>query len=599
MKRKRPTLWLLSLARYFFALAGLLYLLEKAFSLFTEPHRITLGGVVELLVISLVGPALVLAVSWWAEREITQREWTEAELRKTTDTLQALVDASPLPIIAVDRDAKLQLWNPAAERLFGWSAAEVLGQQVPSVTPDTSAESRAHIEQTLQGAPVREVEIRRRTKHGKTVDLIISTAPLRDHTGAIAGGMALYMDVTDRNALEERLRQSQKLEAIGLLAGGIAHDFNNVLTVLISTSEFALLRLQPEDPMYRSLQLIARTARQASRLPQQLLAFGRKQVLRPKVMNLNDVVRALEPMLRQLIPEHIELLTVADPELGHVKADPAQIEQVLVNLAVNARDAMPQGGRLTIETRNAELEEAYTRQQIDLKPGSYVVLAVTDTGTGMDAVTQGRLFEPFFTTKQFGKGTGLGLATVYGIVKQSGGHIGVQSGLGEGTAIEVYLPRTDDPLESTRSEEPSLTSLGGSETILLVEDDDPVREVAREVLERSGYRVLAVPNGDHALRTIETHAGSVHLLVTDIIMPRMNGYEVASNLTSRCPEIKVLFVSGYADVPDAVWDRQAPLLRKPFTGDLLLQAVRYVLDARIGENDLPFREFGDSSCDQI
>jgi len=382
---------------------------------------------------------------------------------------------------------------------------------------------------------------------------------------------------------QDQLTQAQKMEAVGRLAGGIAHDFNNLLMVVMGRTQLMLRRLQAEDPLSRDLDLINTTMKRAADLTRQLLAFSRKQVLQPKVLDLNAVVTNIDPMLRRLIGEHIEAVMVLDPALGPVKADPAQLEQVILNLAVNARDAMPQGGRLTIETANVELDTAYARRRPGASPGPHVMLAVSDTGCGMDAETQARLFEPFFTTKGAGKGTGLGLSTVYGIVKQSGGNICVYSEPGRGTTFKIYLPRVEETVEREGVQPgPEVAQPPKpSETVLLVEDEDGVRELVRDILQENGYSVLEARDGAEALQLSGRHPGPIHLLLTDVVMPQISGRALADQLVPRRPEMKVLYMSGYTEnavVHHGVLDQGTAFLQKPVTAEALAQKVRQVLE---------------------
>jgi len=380
---------------------------------------------------------------------------------------------------------------------------------------------------------------------------------------------------------EEQLRQAQKLEAVGRLAGGIAHDFNNMLTVIMGHSDLLLMPLRADDPLRLRLEGIRETARRATLLTRQLLAFSRRQVLEPAVLDLNAMVADMEHMLRPLTGERIALVTSLDPDLGRVKADAGQIEQVIMNLAVNACDAMPDGGWLTLTTANGELDEAYAGAHIGVTPGRYVLLAMSDTGCGMDAETQAHLFEPFFTTKEFGKGTGLGLAIVYGIVAQSSGHIEVVSTPGRGTTVTVALPRVEDPMVAVGADTALTAPLHGRETILLVEDEAAVRDMVRDMLQMSDYTVLEAGSGDEALRLCDQHAGPLHLLVTDVMMPGMSSRELAQRLALLRPAMKVLYMSGYTgDIID-INDTLAPgtaFLQKPFTLDTLARKVREVLD---------------------
>ncbi|HET7442048.1 MAG TPA: CHASE4 domain-containing protein [Terriglobales bacterium] len=382
-------------------------------------------------------------------------------------------------------------------------------------------------------------------------------------------------EITEQRRLEAQLRQAQKMEAIGRLAGGVAHDFNNLLSVIHGYTEILLRRFQPRDPAYREAKQVLTATERAAALTQQLLAFGRKQVLVPRVIDLNTVVKDMDHMLRRLIREDIDLDIRTDSHLWLVRADPAQMEQVIINLAVNASDAMPTGGRVILETRNVELDATTSRQDPALVPGSYVLLSVSDTGIGMDAETRARIFEPFFSTKELTKGTGLGLATVYGIVQQSGGYISVYSEPGHGSIFRVYLPRAEGKVEPSLKEADIEAPPKGSGTVLLVEDDAAVRGLAREVLQEQGYTVLVAGSGEEALRAVETHAGEIDLLMTDVIMPGMAGDELVEHLRLRLPELKVVFVSGYASesIPRIVTDGHTAFLQKPFPVEDLVRKV--------------------------
>jgi len=655
--------------------------------------------------------------------DVTAQKNAEEEFRETFAKLHALIDASPLPILALSPDGTVTLWNPAAERVFGWTLDETLGKFLPFVPEDKLDEFCMLRERVMKGDGFSGVEITRRKKDGSPIEISLSTAPLRDNRGSITGIMAvveditgrkqakeqlfesrqmlqlvldnipqrifwkdrnltylgcnrpfaedsgltvpaslvgktdfemswretaglyraddaqvmetgepklnyeepqnrpdgsmlwlrtskvplhdadgrvkgvlgMYEDITERKQIEsalksseEQLRQSQKMEAIGRLAGGVAHDFNNLLTAIRGYSDLLLLRLDANSPTRREVEEIHKAAERAASLTQQLLAFSRKQVLQPKSMDLNAVVSGMDKMLRRLIGEDIDLVTILTPDLWNVLVDPSQVEQVIMNLLVNARDAMPKGGKVTIETANVELDHPYARRHPVVKPGEYVLLAVSDTGTGMDEETQIHLFEPFYTTKERGKGTGLGLSTVYGIVKQSSGYVWAYSEVGKGTAFKVYFPRYGDKASKAKDLASSNASLRGGETVLLVEDDEGVRSFVLQLLTMNGYRVLTAGNGDEALETAGRHRGPVHLLLTDVVMPKMGGRELAKSLEGRLPGIKAMYMSGYTDdaiVRHGVLDPGIPFLQKPFTPERLLRKVREVLAGDAGRLD--------------
>ena len=514
-------------------------------------------------------------------RLLEEQKRADETLRETSESLRALIEASPLAIIEVDTEQKVRTWNPAATRIFGWTEREVLGRPYPIVPDDRRSEYRSLSDRHARGQPVAGFETQRQRKDGTLVDVVLSVAPLVGADGRVTGTMGVIADITQRKQLEELLRQSQKMEAVGRLAGGIAHDFNNLLTVIIGRSELALSHLPSGDARRQDLELIQTTAHRAATLTGQLLAFSRRQLLQPRVLDLHMVIGNVVPMLRRLIGEDIEMHTVAGAT-GHVKVDPGQIEQVLVNLAVNARDAMPHGGRLVISTANAVLNEDAVGRIGGILPSPYLLLSVVDTGIGMDDETRLRVFEPFFTTKPPGKGTGLGLSMVYGIVQQHGGTITVESAPGQGATFKIYLPRVDDPVPEVGISVASDDSGRGSETILVVEDETHVRELVAEMLQASGYTVLTAADPAAALELSGRHPGPIHLLLTDVVMPEMSGRELRQRLKSLRPRTRVLYMSGYTDEAlgrHGVLEPGTSLLQKPFRMGALSQKVREVLDA--------------------
>ncbi|HWS15862.1 MAG TPA: PAS domain S-box protein [Candidatus Methylomirabilis sp.] len=639
------------------------------------------------------------------DRTISFADAEEGDRPAASRILATLIEASPLAIVTFDPEGVVTMWNPAAERIFGWSEKEALGTGLPFVPAEKQEEFRALRQRALGGEVFTEPELHRRRADGSPIVVSVSTSPLRRPDGTIYGIMSILMDVTERKAaeesrarltmaveqagesiivtdtsgaiqyvnpaferitgygrmevvgrnpgflksgrqdaafykdlwetigrgevwrgtfintrkdgtlyeedavispvrdpsgqvvnyvgvkrdvtdvrrMEEQLRQSQKMEAVGRLAGGVAHDFNNLLTAISGYSDLLLHRLPAYSTLRRDVEEIRRAGDRAAGLTRQLLAFSRRQVLQPKVLDLNTVVTTMEQMLRRLIGEDIELSTDLSPSLGPVKADPGQIEQVIVNLAVNARDAMPGGGRITIGTVDVDLSPSYASAQPGVRPGPHVLLSVSDTGRGMSDEAQAHLFEPFFTTKERGKGTGLGLATVYGIVQQSGGHIRVTSTAGSGTTFLIYLPRIafrEDDVPGT--DRPFLPHPSpGTETVLLAEDEEVVRRLTREILTENGYRVLDAGNGREALLISEAHRGEIHLLLTDVVMPKLGGRELAERIRPLRPGLRILYMSGYTDdaiLRHGVLEAEVPFLQKPFTPEGLARKVREVLD---------------------
>jgi PAS domain S-box-containing protein len=497
-----------------------------------------------------------------------------------------VLNSVPDVLFSMSRDgSQVHYISPAAAQVFGYGAEEVLADTAVwyrRVSPEDEASVRASLEQAVATGKSQTVEYRFRHRDESVRGIQTTFVPVSDGSGVVSRVDGISRDVTQQRRLEEQFRQAQKMEAVGQLAGGVAHDFNNLLTVITSYGDLLLSDLEATDPRRKDVEEIRKAALGAAGLTRQLLAFSRQQVLEPRVLELNAIVSGAEKMLQRLIGEDIGLVTVLAPDLGAMKADPGQLEQVIMNLAVNARDAMPEGGKLTLETANMELDATYTAEHTPVGPGAYVVLSVSDTGVGMDEQTKRRIFEPFFTTKEQGKGTGLGLATVYGIVKQSGGFIWVYSELGHGTTFKIYLPRVDEQAEVAHRGTAMPQSVHGNETVLLAEDAGPLRAVVSHILRRNGYTVLEGPDGKSALDKAAEHDGPIHLLITDVIMPEMSGRQLAERLRERRPELKVLFVSGYTDdaiVRHGILEPGISFLQKPFSPDTLARKVREILES--------------------
>ena len=514
------------------------------------------------------------------EADIEERERIGKALRQSEAKYRSLFERNKAGVFRSAADGRFLDCNEAFAQMFGYAREELLALPAHVLYPGGREEREARRAQFRKTPQERDMEICYRRKDGSPVWIIQNVTLIQDEDGGEATEGTM-VDITERHLLEERLRQSQKMEAIGKLAGGVAHDFNNLLTVIQGYSRLVIERLQKDAETSEQLRRIESAAEKAAALTRQLLAFSRKQVLQPRVLNINGLVQDLDSLLRRLIGEDIDLMTETAPNLRPVKADPSQVEQIIMNLVVNARDAMPKGGRLTLETANADLDKRNAAEHPGVIPGAYVLLAVSDTGTGMSRETLAHIFEPFFTTKEMGRGTGLGLSTVYGIVQQSGGHIWVYSELNHGTTFKIYFPRSTEALEMIVGATSAASTNRGSETILLVEDDDLVRKLTREVLSAKGYTVLAPESVKSARALGEERGAKIQLLLTDVIMPGMNGRELAEALVAIHPGMKVLYMSGYAEnaiVHHGVLDKGTFFLEKPFTPSALAAKVRAVLD---------------------
>jgi two-component system cell cycle sensor histidine kinase/response regulator CckA len=510
--------------------------------------------------------------------DISDSRSIERQLRK----LSAAVEQSPVSVIITDAAANIEYVNRKFTEVTGYSREEVIGKN-PRILKSGEMPEEVYRDLWSKISSGREWrgELLNRRKNGELYWEFASISPMRGPDGAITNYIGVKEEITERKRLEQQLIQARKMEAIGRLAGGIAHDFNNLLTVITGYSDLLSSRLPPGSPERVELDEIRKAGEKAASLTSQLLAFSRKQLLRAVPMNLNDCVGNVLKMLDRLIGENVELATALEPRLGLVRADPTQMEQVILNLAVNARDAMPEGGRLSLCTANVYLDQAYARaHNVELASGPYVMLAVSDTGKGMDAETRARLFEPFFTTKDAGKGTGLGLCTVYGIVKQSGGYVWVYSEPGHGTTFKVYLPRIEETEPRAHARVEGARALGGSETILLVEDNEALRKLCLRALAKYGYKVIEAASAEEALEQEERSAGSIDLLLTDVVLPGTSGKKLAELLRARRPGIRVLYSSGYPeDTLSGGTEEGAQFLQKPFSPEMLVGKVRELLDA--------------------
>ncbi|MGA9770646.1 MAG: response regulator [Blastocatellia bacterium] len=513
--------------------------------------------------------------------DITDRRRNEEAMRASEERFSKAFSASPVPMSIVTYDSGMYIdVNESFLSNIGYTREEIIGRTTTDINLYPDPRERARLRQILEEqGRILNTEVRRRVKSGEVRVALASSEII--HLNGDRCILTATNDITEHRRLEEQLLQSQKMESIGRLAGGVAHDFNNLLTAIIGYSQLLLRRLDKNDPSFPEVEEIMKSGQSAAALTSQLLAFSRKQVVQPQVLDLNTIVANIEKMLRRLIGEDVELTTMLEPQLVSIKADPNHIEQILLNLAVNARDAMPEGGKLMIETANVYLDESYANQHIGAEAGRYVMLAVSDTGIGMNKQTQSQIFEPFFTTKEKGKGTGLGLSTVYGIVKQSEGNIWVYSEPGHGTIFKVYLPQCDESVDPSCSNETLSRAVGGSETVLLVEDERAVRKLTRKILEESGYQVLEATHADEAVTISNDHEGAIHMMITDMVMPHTNGHDLAERLSALRPEMKLLYMSGYTEnrAIDKILKNQAiAFLEKPFSVEGLLNKVRNVLN---------------------
>jgi two-component system cell cycle sensor histidine kinase/response regulator CckA len=559
-------------------MASFSYLFEQ-----TDPNfSLTLQGSMRGLV------ALVFLFDLYTIYQQLQIHRIRRRLTDQEEMFRLISESAEDLITVIDREGHRLYSSPGYQKLFGYSKEDLQGMPVlDHVHPEDQESVLGARKLTFQVGSAPRIEYRFRRKDGEWRILESNSSPVRNHRGEIEKLVVVSRDITERKRAEEllrqrdqQLRQAQKMEAVGRLSGGIAHDFNNLLGVIIGYTETMELRLAPDDPLRKNTQEIRKAGDRAAALTRQLLTFSRQQVLQPKVLDLNSVVAEMGKMLRRIIGVDIELTTKLASQLGKVKADQSQIEQIIVNLVVNARDAMPEGGKLLVETSNVDVSEALARSLPFLLPGPHILLTVSDTGVGMDAETQRHIFEPFFTTKGPGKGTGLGLATVYGVVKQSGGVVGIDSGLGRGSTFKIFLPQASEPVVVATQDTAETNSWKGTGTILLVEDEEPLLQLTAEVLSEGGYAVIPARDGIQALEIARSLNEPIDLLLTDVVMPRLGGPAMARSFAQLRPETRILFMSGHAEHGPASQDllpAGSETLQKPFNREALLRHVRHIL----------------------
>ena len=527
-------------------------------------------------------------------RDITERKKAEKSLKESEENYRILFDNAPDLIVSFNSDGNFLDLNKKFEEESGYSREEMIGKSI--FTSGILAESSVntsipHFEEILGGKKWVMFEVEGVTKDGSKIPYELRAVPIKKD-GKIVAVQAILRNITERKQADQekekmkaRLIQAQKMEAIGTLAGGVAHDFNNILTTIIGNAEFMLMDIDTDNPLTENIEEIKIAGERAAALTRQLLAFSRKQIVQPEILDLNKLLTGIEKMLVRLIGEDIEILMIQESALWKVEIDPGQMEQVIMNLAVNAKDAMPLGGKLTIETVNMDLDENYFDEHgiVEKQPGSYVLLTVSDTGIGMDKGVQEYIFDPFYTTKEKDKGTGLGLSTSYGIVKQNNGFIWVYSEPGQGSTFKIYLPRVKRDIKTEEKEHPPVENLSGSETVLIVEDDNSLRKLVQKSLQPHGYRILVAENGEDALRISKEHEGTIDLIITDVVMPMMGGKETAERLQAIHPQVKVIYMSGYTDdaiVHHGVLAPGLNFLEKPFSPKGLAHKVREVLDKK-------------------